>query len=178
MNSAAISYTARITGFFSHRWSLSTVFYVATAVGLASPLLNILFYRTLPFEAAHHVCLSIGVILLGLFYWRMERGQSRRNRAAMVSMVGASVLWGFGVLGSGWCYSHHTCMSGHMEHPPYEWWDYGFDVGWVLCLDMAALWTRLFRAWLCITFAALSAFLISYRFLFGSLGGMYEGLPL
>ncbi len=65
-----------------------------------------------------------------------------------------------------------------MEHPPYEWWSYGLDAGWVLGLVIAALGTRLFHAWLCITFAALSAFLISYRFLFGSLGGMYEGLPL
>ena len=29
------------------------------------------------------------------------------------------------------CSISHTCMCGHLQHPPYEWWDYAADLVWI-----------------------------------------------
>jgi hypothetical protein len=129
-------------------------------------------------QAAHYGLPSVGVIGLSLLYWRVDRGQFRCDRVAILGAVGWAVVWMLGVIGSGWCYSRHICMDGHMAHPPYPWWQYGVDIGWVVCLGTASVGTRLLRASLCIAFSGIAAFLISYRFIFKSFGGMYDWLPL
>jgi hypothetical protein len=164
--------------FLRRRWSISEAFLVAAVVGAASPLLDAFLYRSFDVEIAHFIFPIIGLVLLGLVYWRTERSQFRGDRRAMTGTIGASLIWVLGVVGSGWCCTRHICMGGHMEHPPYPAWHYAIDVGWVLSLIVASLWVRFLRVSVCIAFAALSSFLISYRFLFGSLGGMYEWLPL
>jgi len=178
MSTATAYLPARCAGFFSHAWPIGRAFCVVAAVGAASPLLDAFLYRAFSFEVAHYVFAATGVIVLGLMFWRMERGQFRRDGAAAQGTMGAAVLWVLGLIGSGWCCSHHICMGGHMAHPPYAWWHYGVDGGWVLGVVMASLWTRILRVSLCIAFAGIASFLISYRFLFGSFGGMYEWFPL
>lgn len=42
----------------------------------------------------------------------------------------AAGFFGIGVLGNFWCWRHHVCMAGHMEHPPYAFWHYLVDGGW------------------------------------------------
>ena len=164
--------------FLRRRWSIGEALFVAVIVGAASPLLDAFLYRSFSVEVAHYIFPIFGVVLLRLVYWRTESSQFRRDRSAMTGTVGASLLWVLGVVGSGWCCTRHICMGGHMEHPPYPAWHYAVDAGWIFSLIAAALWTRLIRVSLCIAFAGLGAFLVSYRFLFGSLGGMYAWLPL
>jgi hypothetical protein len=129
-------------------------------------------------EAARYVFPAVAVVVLGFSCWRVESGQFRRDRAAKVGAMGAAVFWVLGVLGSGWCFSRHVCIDGHLAHPPYPGWHQCVDVGWVLGLVVASLWTRRIRVSLGVAFAGVGAFLISYRFLLGSLGGLYEWLPL
>jgi hypothetical protein len=151
---------------------------VAAVAGAASPLLDGVLYRSFSFGIAHFIFPLIGVVLLGLVYWRTESRRFRGDHRAVAGTMGASLIWLLGVVGSGWCYTRHICMAGHMEHPPYPTWHYVIDAGWVLSLMVASLWICRLRVSLCIAFAGLSSFLISYRFLFGSFGGMYEWLPL
>jgi hypothetical protein len=178
MNTATASFPLRCAGFFFHPWSVSQALFIAVIAGAASPLLYWLVYWALPPEAAHFAFPAAGCVVLGLIYWRMECGQFRRDRAVMLGTLGAALFWVAGVVGSGWCCSLHICMDGHMTHPPYLWWHYAMDAGWVLALVIASLWTRILRVSLCISFAGLTSFLISYRFLFGSFGGNYVWLPL
>lgn len=42
-------------------------------------------------------------------------------------------------MGNVWCWRHHVCMAGHMEHPPYPLWHYLADTGWALAWDITAL---------------------------------------
>lgn len=37
------------------------------------------------------------------------------------------------------CLLRHWCQCGHMEHPPYAWWDYALDVSWVILFTSAAV---------------------------------------
>jgi hypothetical protein len=151
---------------------------LAAGIGLISPFFNALFFRWLPWGAVPFAFFPFLAVLVALLYLRVERGHFRADWRAMLGASGAGLLWAAGAIGSGWCYWHHVCMGGHMAHPPYPSWHYALDIGWAIAALLAAFWMRLVRVSLCILFATLAAYLISYRFLFGSLGGRYEWLPL
>jgi hypothetical protein len=168
----------RISIFLHSPWSVGVTFFLAVGIGLISPVLNALLFRWLPGQAVPFIFFPFLAFLVVLLYWRVERGCFRTDWRAMLGTSGAGLLWAGGAIGSGWCYYHHVCMDGHMAHPPYPFWHYALDVGWALAVLIAAFWMRLVRASLCILFATLAAYLVSYRFLFGSLGGLYEWLPL
>lgn len=174
-------WATRIAAFLDRPWSIDRTLCVALAAGSALPFINSVLYRVLPFEAfwvAPWIFFSVVAIVVGQLYWQVDRTQFRTGLKALLAAALAAPVFVLGVVGSAWCFSHHVCMAGHMHHPPYPPWHYGLDAGWVLCLGLAVLCTRLLRASLCIALAVLASFLISYRFLFGSLGGMYEWLPL
>ena len=168
----------KVVAFLRKRWSVSEVFCLATGLGLILPFFNAQFFRWLPWPVVPFAFFPFFAVLVTLLYWRTERCQFRTDWRALLGTSVAGFLWVIGAIGSGWCFHHHVCMAGHMQHPPYPSWHYALDVGWVLAVLLAAVWMRLVRASLCILFATLAAYLISYRFLFGSLGGMYEWLPL
>jgi hypothetical protein len=50
---------------------------------------------------------------------------------------GCSVLPG--LAGFAWCALNHVCRDGHMEHPPYQWWHYAIDSGWVAAFAVAVV---------------------------------------
>lgn len=164
--------------FLRRRWSIGEAFSVAAGLGLIAPFFNGLIFRQLPWSAVPFVFFPFLAVLVALVYWRAERGKFRTDWRAMLGTSGAGFLWVTGVLGSGWCFHHHICMGGHMAHPPYPSWHYALDGGWALGVLLAAVWMRFLRASLCILFVTLSVYLVSYRFLFGSFGGMYYWLAL
>ncbi len=174
------SVVPRVIAFFRRHWSVGEAFFLAVAVGLISPVFNKHFFGWLPWRVVPFVFFPFLAGLVALLYWRVERDCFRSDLRAMLGTSGAGFLWVIGAIGSAWCFHHHVCMGGHMQHPPYPSWDYALDVGWVLAVGLAAVWMRLIRTSLCILFATLAGYLVSYRFLFGSLGGMYgwEGCAL
>lgn len=170
--------TKRLAAFVRRPWSVTTAFYVAAAIGSLSPVIKMFFYRWLSWRAVPFVFFALLAVVAAFLYWQVERSQFRTDRRARLATLAAGLLWAVGAAGSGWCCSAHVCMAGHMDHPPYALWHYAADAGWSLAVALAAVWMWSVRASLCLAFAVLSAFLISYRFIFGSLGGMYEAIPL
>jgi hypothetical protein len=168
----------RGVAFFRRPWTVGETFWVAASLGLVLPVLNAPFFRWLPWRIVPFVFFPFVGILVAQAYRRVERGHFRTDWQAMLAASGAGLLWAAGAVGSGWCFHHHICMGGHMAHPPYPSWHYAFDGGWALAVLLAAVWMRSVRVSLCILFATLSAYLVSYRFIFGSFGGMYAWLPL
>jgi hypothetical protein len=146
---------------------------------MVPPAINLIVEHFLPWQNGLHwryapfIFVGVFASLLGLLYWLVERAQFRPGRRAIGVTSSAGLIWTFGIMGSVWCFSHHVCMCGHMQHPPYPAWHYTLDASWALCLVAAAVWTRLFRASSCLAFAALSSFVLSYRFLCGSFGATY-----
>jgi hypothetical protein len=167
-----------ISAFLRRAWSVNETFFLAVVIGFISPVLNALLFRWLPWQSVPFVFFPLLAVFVALLYWRVERGHFRTDWRAMLETSGAGLLWAAGAIGSGWCYNNHVCIDGHMAHPPYPFWHYTLDVGWALAVLVAAFLMRLVRSSLCVLFATLAAYLVSYRFLFGSLGGMYEWLPL
>jgi len=164
--------------FLRKRWSVGEAFSLAAGLGLIAPVFNGVFFRWLPWGAVPFVFFPFLGVLVLLVYWRVEPGHFRTDWRAMLGTSCAGLLWAAGVIGSGWCFQHHVCMAGHMQHPPYPSWHYALDVGWVLAVVLAAVWMRLVRVSLCVLFVMLAIYLVTYRFLFGSFGGMYYWLPL
>lgn len=159
-------------------WSVPKAFCFAVAVGALSPVLKLFLFRWLYWSIAPFVFFSFLASVAALLYWQTARGQFRTDRRALLATFAAGLLWAAGAAGSGWCCSAHVCMAGHMDHPPYALWHYAADAGWGLAVAVAAVWMLSVRISLCLAFGILSSFLISYRFLFRSLGGMYEVIPL
>ena len=164
--------------FLRRRWSVGEAFLVAAGLGLIAPVFNGVLFRWLPWSAVPFVFFPFLAVLVALVYWRADRGQFRTDWRAMLGTSGAGLLWVVGAVGSGWCFHHHICMCGHMEHPPYPSWHYAFDASWVVAVLLAVVSMRLLRVSICILFVTLSVYLITYRFIFGSFGGMYYWLSL
>jgi hypothetical protein len=74
-------------------------------------------------------------LLLGFLYRQTESRQFRRDVAAMSAGAVGGLLWAVGAASSCWCFWHHVCMGGHMQHPPYPAWHYVIDAGWVVSID-------------------------------------------
>ena len=162
--------SAELKGFFCRPWPLRKSFYVAIALGAVAPMLHALFPPVL--------VLCLGVVLIYLLYRQVDRTEFRTGWKALSAAIIAGGLLTLGLIGSAFCFRGHICMGGHMEHPPYSPRDYGLDIGWALCLVVAALVARWQRLSLSIGFGAVIFFILSYRFLFGSMGGRYVWLPL
>jgi hypothetical protein len=145
---------------------------------VVSLLVVLVSLTDVPSQAAPFALFLLLAVFMWMLYRRTESGQFRKNSAAKIANAAGALLWAAGAAGSAWCFWHHVCMAGHMQHPPYPSWHYAVDIGWVVSLIVAAIWTRVQRASLCIGFAFLSSFLVSYRFLFGSFGGAFPKLPL
>jgi hypothetical protein len=65
-------------------------------------------------------------------YSRLNTVNGRSGKLfAAVTLAG---LGGFGV-----CTFRHFCMCGHMQHPPFQWWEYAIDVSWVVLFLTAAV---------------------------------------
>lgn len=173
---------------FPRPWSVAKTFCIAAAVGAMSPILSL--FLMFPVRmllslawpesqfASPVVLSSLLAIQISLLYWRAERGRFRTDRPATLATVCAGMLWMLGAVGSGWCCIHHICMGGHMAHPPYPPRHYIFDAGWVTCLVATTIWMLRVRTPAFIAFTFLTTFLLSYRFVFGSFGGIFVWLPL
>ncbi len=159
--------------FIRRRWLVGEAFWIAAGLGAVSPFFNAICFRWLQLPVVPFVFFPFLAGIVSLLYWRIERGLFRMDQSAMLETVVAGILWVVGAIGSGWCFYHHVCMCGHMEHPPYPSWHYALDAGWALAVLGAATWMCMLRLSFCICFTTLSTYLISYRFLFESFGGLY-----
>ena len=174
-----VLFDLRLVALFLRRpWPISKAFSIAMVAGIAAPVLNRLFYNLFDWTTAPYAFFPSLALLIGSLYWLVDRSQFRRDWKAMVVTFAAGLVWTCGIVASAWCLSAHVCIAGHLDHPPYPMWHYAADVGWALALALAAIGMWSVRVSLCLAFALLSTFVISYRFLFGSLGGMYVWLPL
>ncbi len=92
-------------------------------------------------------------------------GLSPSRVSLLVSVATLSGLVGFFI-----CTERHTCMAGHMQHPPYATTDYALDAGWTVLL-LGAAWlaprTPIKRPRL---FATLLILLVPLRLLSGGIG--------
>ena len=157
---------------------------IALFAGLLGAVFHRLLYRFGPAELSYIFYVvpavfwtSAAVVIVGL-YWQAGRAPFRSDPLATLYSVLALALFVLGVCGAVWCYWHHICMEGHMAHPPYPAWHYALDAGWVACLAAAVFWVCRVQSVLSIGFASFAAFLLAFRFLLGSAGGMYGGFPL
>ena len=178
MTDSVILNIQRLRAIARRSMPISMASYVAVGCGAVLPLLNLLLLRICPIPTVPFAFASFLVLSLVLLYWKTDRAKFRTDLRARVATVLSGIAWIIGVVGLVWCYSQHICMAGHMDHPPYPFWHYGADAGWVLCFVGSAIWTRLEFAPISIAFAAINTFLVSYRFLFGSFGGLYDPIPL
>jgi hypothetical protein len=167
-----------VIGFVKGPWTIRKAFGFAVVIGALEPVLNRFLFDRFSLRTVPFVFFPLLAIHIVFVYWQTGRDLFRTDWRAMFMTLTAGLLWAGGAAGSGWCYSAHVCMGGHMKHPPYAFWHYGADVGWTLALGLAAVLTLSVRSSLCLAFGVLASFVISYRFLFGSLGGMYTWLPL
>jgi hypothetical protein len=85
-----------------------------------------------------------------------------------------------GSAGSVWCFSHHLCMAGHMDHSPYPTREYVADAAWSLAfvaIPIISWRLHLFGQFWRVTLLVL--LFLGYRFFLGSLGGRgVFGLPI
>jgi len=86
-----------------------------------------------------------------------------------------TVLIAGSLYGSFWCFQTHVCMAGHGCH--------GMtplgrvvDAMWIFGLMFGSTWAAATRSPLSVSLAFISGFVISFRFQFGSLGGIYPWL--
>ncbi len=146
---------------------------LAVAFGAAAPLLKALVMMLVGLEPGKWVfwTLFLGGNVLLLRWTR--RGDLRWGiEGAAVSVLPLTPLL-LGWAGSAWCFGRHICMAGHLHHPPYPAWHTWVDVTWAALLVLAAILAGLFRSPSTILIAAFVAFLLSFRFVFGSFGGIY-----
>jgi hypothetical protein len=164
-------------------WSACRAVAVGLAMGALGALLQAILFRVGPFEFTYVAYVAPAVfwtaagVVIWLLYRQVEKAQFRSDARAAVRGLLALGLFAVGVAGVAWCYRHHVCMEGHMAHPPYPAWHYGLDAGWVACLVTAVFWLCRIRSVLGPGLATFAAFLVCFRFLFGSAGGMYSVVP-
>ncbi len=168
-------------------YSVRDAIMLATAFGLIGPLVKNLAWFVLIlflslYDDVHDVvifCLplcSFLVIVIGflvVLHRRTDASQLRRDDACLLHSSAATLLIFAAVAASVWCYQSHICCGGHMAHPPYPTWHYFCDGGWSVALVGSVLWLALVRSPFSITVACLASFLLSFRFVFGSSGGIY-----
>ncbi|MFH1738133.1 MAG: hypothetical protein ABIH23_03935, partial [bacterium] len=129
-------------------------------------------------EAGHAVFWGCVICLLGFLYWGVRKEDLCKRQFCTLHIIFPLLPFSLGIAGSIWCYDNHICMCGHMAHPPYPNWHYILDTSWALSLIGSSYWFLRLRSGFAIAVTALGAFLLSYRFLFGSFGGVYLHIPL
>jgi hypothetical protein len=91
----------------------------------------------------------------------------------------STLLWlaifSISLYGSGWCFRTHVCMAGHGCHGMTA---LGrmIDTAWIIGLIVAAIGAAFTRSHVAVMIAYISGFVISFRFVFGSLGGVFPNL--
>ena len=94
-----------------------------------------------------------------------------------VSAASIAVLLAVALACSTFCFDAHVCMVGHMDHPPYTIREYAGDALWVASLILSLIFLARIRSHASLASALLTGFVLSYRFVFGSFGGIL-GIPL
>ncbi len=92
----------------------------------------------------------------------------RLKLVAIISLIGAPSYLA--------CFPLHFCMAGHMQHPPYFWYDFISDWLWMFCYGCVVVfsfWLRAKRKW---WFLIGSFFLLLFRRL--EVGPIIVELPL
>jgi len=130
-----------------------------------------------PWQSRWPALLTFSVVILAVIYATTDRGLFGKGSKCFLHSLGATFLIAVAAAASVWCYLNHVCMAGHMKHPPYPVWHGLCDMAWTTTTIGAALWIVRVRSPLSIAIAYSAAFLLSYRFVFGSLGGIWP-IPL
>jgi len=154
---------------------------IAFALGMASPLVMNPLFRIDPlagFRPTENwvifpgLFLILSLLLVLALSMTLPWSQYAFKRSMWIQTLGIFCLFAVALWGSAWCCQNHVCMAGHGCH--------GMtltgrivDVAWVLGLLASAAWATLAKSAVCIPSGYIAGFLISYRFLFGSMGGMY-----
>ncbi len=143
------------------------------AVGLLTPVLHVVFLLISPWDIPRWLCLIPAPALLIVLYWKMDWSGIRLDSPSSLQSFVAALLFANGFLGSVLCYRNHVCMGGHRQHPPYPEWHYWADIGWVGSLMAATVWLCSVRSPLAVACSMFTGFILCYRFVFGSFGGMF-----
>lgn len=116
---------------------------------------------------------SLSVLLVFAFVTVGLLGQYRFGRSGWVQTLCIMILFDAALLGSAWCYKNHVCKDGHGAHgiPAMEW---VIDMVWTSGLVASVVWAVRARSLLSVPCAYIGGFVISFRFVFGSMGGMYQ----
>jgi hypothetical protein len=127
------------------------------------------------FFPALFIILSVILVitLTVLLPWR----QYEFKGFAWLHTCGGFALFIGSLSGSVWCYYHHVCMCGHGVHG-ITILGYVIDTCWVLGLLASSAWLARERSILTIPIAYIAGFILSYRFIFGSMGGLFPSIPL
>jgi hypothetical protein len=116
--------------------------------------------------------LVLSLLLVFALSMALPWSQYRVSRSAWIQTLGVLVVLAVSLWGSAWCYRTHVCMAGHGCHGI----TYSgriVDICWVLGLIAGSTWGTVARTPISVPAAYIAGFVISYRFLFGSMGGMY-----
>lgn len=142
-----------------------------------APLVKLALIKLIGLEAGKWVFWALFVAVVVVLQLWTRREDLRQGLEGVVVTILPLSPFLLGGIGSVWCFIRHVCMAGHMHHPPYPEWHIWVDWSWVGLLVLAALLAVLFRSPSTFLITAFAAFLISFRFVFGSFGGIYW-LPL
>jgi hypothetical protein len=116
--------------------------------------------------------------VIALLYRATDRKQFRWDAAARIQFIPVTILFAIGVTASVFCCANgHRCMGGHMEHPPYAMAEYVSDASWAGGLIFGVALLGRVRSPATALSAVLVAFLLSLRFIFGSIDAFYP-VPL
>ena len=159
-------------------WPLDRSLTLAVVAGILGPIELLVVGCIVPWPITFGVFMAISAATVGFLHWCVGPDAFDRSPAAALGSGAATLLMGLGLAGSAWCYRHHICMDGHKAHPPYPGWHAWLDLAWAIALVSSSLATRRCRSVLCLPFAWVAAFLLAYRFAFGSFGGLHDWLPL
>jgi hypothetical protein len=159
-------------------FSLKRTVCVSAAAGGLFPLLLVGAGYLFSWEVLPALSGGLAVLFLFAVYSCTDWQEFRTDLTSTLLGIAPLTLFALGLAGSAWCFRHHVCMGGHMAHPPYPAWHYFTDAGWSLCLVVAAFWLYRLRSPLAPAVFGIGVFLVSFRFLFGSLGGIYMRIPI
>ncbi len=169
-----------ISRFFARPFSTWAAMLLAFLFGCLSPLsLRLLDYKRFAswdydFHSVAWVPLIFTLAVMALLWWQSKTYESNWSRNKIVGTILAFLLMGESLTISYFgCAAEHLCMGGHLDHPPYSRWIYLGDASWAGGLMIAAVAFGRCRSPFSATAAAIAGFLTSFRFIFGSFGGVY-----
>jgi hypothetical protein len=155
---------------------------LAFVLAMASPLSMIPLISIDPFAAYRPsqdweffpgLFLVLSLLLVVVLSVALPWSQYQVSRSAWIQTLGVLVVLAMSLWGSAWCYRTHVCMAGHGCHGITYFVGRIVDICWVLGLVAGSTWGAFARMPISVPAAYISGFVISYRFLFGSMGGMY-----